>query len=348
MKKISILTTMLLIVLTNGYAQKVDTLYYDLEGKGAPNKDFADIVIMAYYGEDESMNRFRAFYTSGEIYGKGGFVSIDKRDVNKSQLKDFELFFKSGKLKKSYKVDGVIEVRKEFYENGNYLRYDSLVNNKAEGIQYYDGSSDGKFIKCIEMKEGTPVNPYYTIWNDGVPCNYYVEDNSICNVEVTKFEMKEGVYAEGPIFCYYIANGVIIKLSSFTESLSDDVPGELFLMEIENRRNVDMPFSLDAISASSVEETKKEPYILLSCKPEKPVNFMSNIHIGLLKKNKLENMWITEKLLKPNDKVSGIFILNAVKKWDFIDVTIDGIKYSFPISSKYCNKNFYELYSNEK
>lgn len=348
MKKVAILTTMLLIVLTSGFAQKVDTLYYDLDGKGAPNKDFADIIMMAYYGEDESMNRFRAFYTSGEIYGKGGFASIDKRDVNKSQLKNFELFYKSGKLLKSYKVDGVIEVRKEFYENGNYIRYDSLVNNKAEGMQYYEGSNDGKFIKCIEMKEGNPVNPYYTIWHDGVPCNYYIEDNSICNVEVSKFEMKESIYENGSKFCYYIANGIIIKLSSFTESLSDDNPGELFLIEVENNRDIDIQFSLDAISASCIEETKKEPYILFSLKPDKPVNYMSNLHIQLLKKNKLDHLWITEKMIKPKDEAVGIFILNAVKKWDFIDVTIDGVRYSFPISSKYCNKNFYKLYSNEK
>ena len=339
---------MLSLVLTNGFAQKIDTLYYDAKGNGVPNKDFADIVLMAYYGEEEAFNRFRAFYTTGEVYGQGGFTFLDKKLLSKSKLNNFELFYKSGKLMNSYVTDGIISVHKEFYENGKYHRYDSLVNNKAEGMQYYEGSEDGKIIKGIEMKEGKPVNPYYTIWNDGVPCNYYIEDNSVCNVEVTKFEMKEGVYKEGPMFCYYMANGIIIKLSAFTEALGDDNPGVLYLIEVENKRNVHLQFSLEAISASCVEETKKEPYIFFSLKPDRPVNLMSNIHIGLLKKHKLGNMWITDKMLKPNDTVAGIFILNAAKKWEFIDIKINGIKYSFPISSKYCNKNFYNLYSNEK
>ena len=145
-----------------------------------------------------------------------------------------------------------------------------------------------------------------------------------------------------------MANGIIIKVWAFSEALGDDNPGELYLIEVENKRNVDLQFSLEAISASCVEETKKEPYIFFSLKPDRPVNLMSNIHIGLLKKHKLGNMWITDKMLKPNDTVAGIFILNAAKKWEFIDIKINGIKYSFPISSKYCNKNFYNLYSNEK
>lgn len=336
MKKISFLATMILFALTNGYAQRVDTLYYDLDGKGVPNKDFADIVMMAYYGEDESMNRFRAFYTTGETYGKGSFVLIDKRDVNKSQLKDFELFYKSGKIMKAYEVNGIIEVRKEFYENGNIHRYDSLVNNKAEGLQYYEGSYDGKIIKCIEMKEGVPVNPFFTIWNDGVPCRYYIEDNSICNEEVTEFSVKEGKYSNGVKYYYYAVNGLLIRMASYSKKGDEKTKPSMFQLEVINKRNSNVEFAITNISARCTNNNnEKTPYFVFDDKPKKRISWEAANLFTIM--YKMPDSWLKNKILEPNESLSGLFVLSSSKDWDFIDIKFDNTNYLFPISNQYNN-----------
>lgn len=66
------------IAQTNIYGQKIDTLFYDQNGRGVETKIFATYIRYASYTKDDNfINRFWDYYVTGEIRADGEVTYIE-------------------------------------------------------------------------------------------------------------------------------------------------------------------------------------------------------------------------------------------------------------------------------
>ena len=99
MRKIALLGSLFLAFVANA---KNDTIFYDQNWKGVPNREFASFYRIVTESKDPNYrNRFRDYYITGELQAEGSYISIDKYDDQRSVF-DGETtnYFKSGKIQR--------------------------------------------------------------------------------------------------------------------------------------------------------------------------------------------------------------------------------------------------------
>ena len=179
MKKI-FLAIIALLYLSNGFGQRIDTVYYDSNWKGVDNASFANFYKVQMFPKDPNYpKRFRDFWIDGTLKAEGFFISIDKYDDSKSVLEGkCTIYFKNGKIEselnynngkqdgeqKQYYADGTVRaiavykdgiidgLCKTYAENGNIIQDGVMHNDKFSGT--YNLYQDGHITQSCTLKDG--------------------------------------------------------------------------------------------------------------------------------------------------------------------------------------------------
>lgn len=197
------------------HTKDIDTLYYDIQWKGVPEKILADYYRIIVFPKDSSYPcQFRDFYSSGEMQGRGSFVGIDRYDDSKS-LFDGEVisYFKNGKeQKRAHFKDGYPEGEfTEFDENGNILNNSNFKYGKLSGIQTVF-QPDGSFTQ-INYKAGKFADPFYYY---GSPEGSIIKIDIISNEvywDSPKVTDVQTEYRYGAKWKYYNCNGLMVAVT---------------------------------------------------------------------------------------------------------------------------------------
>mgnify|MGYP001637634344 CR=1 FL=1 len=179
MKKI-FLVIIALLYLSNGFGQRIDTVYYDSNWKGVDNASFANFYKVQMFPKDPNYpKRFRDFWIDGTLKAEGFFISIDKYDGSKSVFEGKCIsYFKNGKIELEYNYsngkqngeqkqyyedgtvcaiavykDGVIDgLCKTYAENGNIIQDGVMHNDKFSGT--YNIYQDEHIAQSCTLKDG--------------------------------------------------------------------------------------------------------------------------------------------------------------------------------------------------
>lgn len=140
-------------------APENDTIYYDIDWKGVPNREFAQFYrIVSNESDPNYTKKFRDYYITGELQGEGEYISIDKYDDQKTVFNNQNIsYYKSGQIKsKGTFKDGILNGEyTTYYENGLIKTHCFYENGLEEGI--FTGFLDD-YTECfqIECHEGKP------------------------------------------------------------------------------------------------------------------------------------------------------------------------------------------------
>ena len=235
-------------------SERVDTLYYDGEWKGATHKAFAEYYRIALHPEDPSAKKvFRDFFIDGTLQGKGEFISIDANDDSKSVFNGvIEAYYKNGNTA-FHKVftNGVLDGDfVQYYENGLIKSKGAYRNGKQTGL-FTQFNEDGSFYQH-EYSDGNPLYDYYVFSDpDGRVVKFKLSDNTIY-WESPELSERKNLYKDGVNWLYYSKNGLTIAEAC---SKSNDY-GKWHKIDIviSNQSVVPIEFDpLECVSAFSVD-----------------------------------------------------------------------------------------------
>lgn len=235
MKKIILFTLVLCMGLSVQAQVKVDTTYYDKNGRGVSIKEFADYYRIALYAdESETINRYRDFHMNGQIMSSGEFISLDKKDDRNSRF-----------------VGSIVIYDK----NGNISAARNYKNGLLHGISE-EYSSDGTIIQ-EEFIAGVPAKDHYIRSDkDGNIVKIRYADNSVIWDSPLPSELSED-YHEGEKWQYFTKNGVTVALN--TSKLRDYGKYHALNLTISNNSLVPIEFEPSHnITASSVNLKKND------------------------------------------------------------------------------------------
>lgn len=214
MRKIALLGSLFLAFVANA---KNDTIFYDQNWKGVPNREFASFYRIVTESKDPNYrNRFRDYYITGELQAEGSYISIDKYDDQRSVF-DGETtnYFKSGKIqRKRTFLNGIKEGEAiNYYENGLVKKHGYFKNDKPDGlVTEFDENGD----RCVQIEyiNGQPRYDYYIISNkDGFSSKFRLSDKTPIWETPNKNEMKSQ-YNDGLAWLCYKKNGLFIAVSN--------------------------------------------------------------------------------------------------------------------------------------
>ena len=186
---------------------RLDTVYYDKEWKGVNIPVFASFYRI-YDSSDTSIpKRCKTFYISGELYSDAAFISLDKKDDNKTVFDGRTvIYYPNGNIKNIIDYsngvyDGLYEY---YYENGKLGQKSEFVNGKYDGLHCtYD--ENGVIKEESNCKEGT---------YDGNSVLYYDSGNVKIRQRYKSGEL-DGKYTE------YAQGGQIIKECHYKDGRLD-------------------------------------------------------------------------------------------------------------------------------
>jgi antitoxin component YwqK of YwqJK toxin-antitoxin module len=216
--KIMILVLFVVVSFVSYGQERIDTIYYDKDWKGVPNRSFADFYRVAIYPENALYKKqFRDYYVTGELQATGGFISIDKFDDSKSVI-DGELvnYFKNGKISekrivKNGKQNGEYCV---YSEDGLVIRKANFVNGELSGL-YTEFLESGAYVQA-EYINGKPKYDYYVMSNqEGQIIKIKYSDNSPLWESPSVSERKTE-YRNGTPWQYYVKNGLMVAQTNTT------------------------------------------------------------------------------------------------------------------------------------
>lgn len=196
---------------------KIDTLFYDMDGKGVESEVFASYFrITATSGNASFQKKFKDFFITGELYGEGNYISIDKYDDNLS-IFDGKLirYYKNGKASQIINYTNGVKEGKyaSFYKDGTYEVYANFKNDKLDG-DYCEFSEDGKTLTEIEFQEGEPIHDYYILSNmDGCKIKVRFSDDQPIYESPSANERKVEYYNGATWLCYN-KNGITIAMTN--------------------------------------------------------------------------------------------------------------------------------------
>lgn len=192
MKKILFSLLISIVIPTIVAQNKIDTIYYNKEGRGVPDKAFADYYRVTLIPSDSNyVSMFRDFYNSGRIKGEGQFISIDRYEDSKSVF--------NGEVK-------------SYYENGLIKTHTFFDRGVKNGIMTVF-SEDGTTYSQLEFKQGEPTTDYYLVSNEnGYTSKFSLQDDSPI-WESPNVDEKKTRYDKGTSWPYYIKNGVYVSMT---------------------------------------------------------------------------------------------------------------------------------------
>lgn len=173
---------------------KIDTIYYDNDWKGVPEKVFANYYRIILIPQDTNCKKiFKDYYSTGELQGEGNYIYIDKSDDRKS-IFDGEClnYYKSGKLANmGYYNNGKKDGKYiEYYEDGLIRRCANFIDGKLEGL--YTEFSEDNICTKIEYCNDIPINNYYTLIDqNGFSSNYDLETDTVIYSIPNHIQMKD-------------------------------------------------------------------------------------------------------------------------------------------------------------
>jgi len=197
----------------NAFSQeRVDTIFYDKDWKGVPNRSFADFYRIAVYPTNENYKKiFRDFYITGELQSTGYFISLDKYDDSRSVFEGECIgYFKNGKIAHKYTFsDGKL--------NGEYLTFtdDGLTHIKANFINgelsgiFTEFIDEGAFLQA-EFVNGKPKDNYYIMSNSNGQLLKISFSNHQPIWESPSVSERKTQYRDGSPWQYYEKNGLLI------------------------------------------------------------------------------------------------------------------------------------------
>ncbi|MFP5080492.1 hypothetical protein [Pedobacter sp. JCM 36344] len=201
---------MLLVSMASLHAQEQIKLYYDQNGKGLDEKKKAFYYrIVSFDAEDRPVGIVEDYFKSGKIQGKGEAIYIDKLDDSKSLWKNNQkIYNEKGVLLRDNNYDqegkphGIltayddkgIKRTEEEYNHGNPSKDHYVVYDKGEAIKY-------SYLTRLPMKLATsgkkivPITERKTMYEDGVPIQYYFFDGISVAVKFTSENAYGNYYA---------------------------------------------------------------------------------------------------------------------------------------------------------
>lgn len=150
-----------------GYSQQVDTVYFDRNWKGVPNKLFADNYVVTL--ADDGTNMFRTFHIDGTPLARGFYTSIDKQDYSKSVF-DGECieYYPNGNFRslRHYENGDLNGLQADYYDNGKPQLVTTRTNGEITYIQVY--LENGQLSKEMDIKQGQVHGEYKEYYESGV------------------------------------------------------------------------------------------------------------------------------------------------------------------------------------
>ena len=213
MRTFALLCSLCLALVANA---KNDTIFYDKNWKGVPNREFASFYRIVTESKDPNYrNRYRDYYITGELQSEGGYISFDKYDDHKSIFDgDYTHYFKSGSIQsKGTKINGEKEGEyTSYYEDGKVKIHAYYKKGKLDGL-YSKYNKNGDKCTQIEYINGEPRYDYYVVIKDGYSCKFRHSDKTPIWETPNKSEMKK-TYNSGNTWLYYKKNGMFIAASN--------------------------------------------------------------------------------------------------------------------------------------
>lgn len=197
---------------------RVDTLFYDSDGKRVIHKAFAEYYRIALYPASPTEKRlFRDYYDNGKLYGKGSFISIDSEDDSKSVFDGkVETYFKNGNIQtiRNYNQGLLDGECMEYFEDGLIKISSKYRDGLLSGV-YTEFGEDGSYYQ-IEFRDGVSLHDYYVYC---LPNGYIVKlklsDNSVYWESPSPAERKR-VSKNGIVWNVYSKNGITVA-ESYTQ-----------------------------------------------------------------------------------------------------------------------------------
>lgn len=186
MKNILFLT-LFLFSFSPSFCQDIDTLYYDQNMKGLPEKVFASYYrIYAIPGGIYNQKMFRDYYIDGTLFAEGTYISIDKADdSNTSYTGLLKKYFINGEklLIAHFDNEGILNGEYEEYASNGLLKHKcQYKNGQVVGTDFWF-SDDGNLAyqkEYVETETGIIPGETYTITSkEGLSSTYYTKDNSL-------------------------------------------------------------------------------------------------------------------------------------------------------------------------
>lgn len=157
MKRVLLLLCLLQVL--SGYAQKVDTLYYDQSWKGVDHPSFATYYrVVVRPSSPLYPTRFKSFYMDGVLRCEGVAEIIDAYDDDKSKFKSLISYYRNGnkEFENFYENGEAHGVQIGYYESGNVAFKTEFKHGVREGY-YSEYTPAGNVIV-----EGVVENNVYT------------------------------------------------------------------------------------------------------------------------------------------------------------------------------------------
>lgn len=194
---------------------KVVTFYYDINWNVVAARSIAKFYRVATYPEKVTGKKlYRDYYITGELYGTGEFITIDKIADSKTVF-DGECinYFKTGKKKSRtlYYNRERYGYAYEYSEDGAITKEGFYVDGKLSG-SYTEYLENGAFTKAEYLK-GEPVYDYYMLHNSkGESFKMKFKDNTLIWEGLSINDLKKE-NLNGVNWQYYINNGLKIALT---------------------------------------------------------------------------------------------------------------------------------------
>jgi hypothetical protein len=193
MNKIVLTLSMLVISATALAQDKMDTIYYNKEQRGVPNRIFADYIVYTYEPQDTLYaKQFRCYYQTGELRSEGEFIKIDKYDAQNNIFdKRKTVYSKDGQTIGIYEYDKGI-----LHGNVAYVNNDGVI----EMATYTHGEMTPR---CIWRQ-----------YANGVCLKYDADTNEQIKDKPSLSSDAQVVYIDGAAWEFYEMNGIVLGLSA--------------------------------------------------------------------------------------------------------------------------------------
>lgn len=243
-------------VIAQAFGQgRIDTTFYNKEGKGVPNIGFSDYYRIAFYPSDDNYKKqFRDYYNTGQLKTSGNFVMIDKYDdVNSIFDGTIDNYYANGKIANHYTlIDGNLNGDYMEYNEEGYVMMKGSFKNGAKHGQFIMFLDDGSAAIC-EFTNDKQANDYIRIMPDGHKLKLRCSDNKpIWNTPNTNEQ--KSIKRNGITYGFYDNNGLVVANKVSIES--DIYTGKWWKIHvlISNNSNVPIKISDENIRAIVVKE----------------------------------------------------------------------------------------------
>lgn len=210
-----------------GYAQKIDTLYYDQSWKGVEHADFATFYrVVVYPSSPNYPTRFKDFYMNGTLQAEGVIEAVDAFDDANSKFKKTIAYYDNGTKAGEFNFEnGVYHgIQTEYHPTGNIAWQGSYNHGKLEGT-YVEYTAAGNVLREGVVENDLYTGPAYHYVNEVLVTSAYI-DKGVIHGKVSNYSngrlLEETMYNHGVqdgLYCRYNENGIIVEKTNYVNGL---------------------------------------------------------------------------------------------------------------------------------